>query len=186
MGYVLVAALVFGLCFCVDKGFSKIFRGTQQHKSGLSVRYNKKFAAFGLIFIILGISALFAGKGDLVLSIGGGFVILLGIGMITYYMTFGIFYDEDEFLLTTFGKKSAVYPYSSIEKQQLFSSGGTIVVELYLNDGKSVSVQSTMDGAYPFLDKAFAGWCRQKGINPEDCPFHDTSKSLWFPQTEEQ
>ena len=37
----LVAAVVFGICFLADKGFTKIFRGQVQHRSGLSVRPNK-------------------------------------------------------------------------------------------------------------------------------------------------
>ena len=50
-----------------------------------------------------------------------------------------------------------------------------------LENGKSVSVNSNMDGVYPFLDAAFSHWCRQKGIDPESCAFHDPSKSWWFP-----
>ena len=57
--------------------------------------------------------------------------------------------------------------------------------ELYLKDGSTVSLQSTMDGVYPFLDTAFAGWCLQTGRDPESCDFHDPSKSLWFPPVEE-
>ena len=63
--------------------------------------------------------------------------------------------------------------------------GGNIIVELYLADGESVSVLSNMDGAYPFLDTAFAGWCKQTGRNPEECTFHDPSKHWWFPHEEE-
>ncbi len=185
MEYVLVAAAVFGLCFLLDKGFTKIFRGKEQHRSGLSVRYNKKFGSFGLILMVLGIAGLFASKGtDLILLIGGGIVILTGIGLIVYYMTFGIFYDADSFVLTTLGKKSATYQFRDIKSQQLFVSGGTTIIELYLHDGRAVAVQSTMEGAYPFLDKAFVGWCRQKGINPDACDFHDPDNSLWFPTAE--
>lgn len=185
MEYVLVAAVVFGLCFLLDKGFTKVFRGKEQHKSGLSVRYNKKFGAFGLILVVLGIAGLFASGGhDVLLLIGGSVVILAGIAMIVYYMTFGIFYDNDSFVLTTLGKKSATYQFRDIQSQQLFASGGTTIIELYLTDGRSVTVQSTMEGAYPFLDKAYVGWCRQKGIDPDACDFHDPANSLWFPTAE--
>ena len=57
--------------------------------------------------------------------------------------------------------------------------------KVYLKDGSTVSLQSTMDGVYPFLDTAFAGWCLQTGRDPESCDFHDPSKSLWFPPVEE-
>ena len=49
---------------------------------------------------------------------------------------------------------------------------------------KTVSLQSTMDGVYPFLDAAFSGWCRQKGLAEDQCDFHDPSKSWWFPHEE--
>ena len=31
----LIAALVFGVCYLVDKGFAKLFRSQAQHMSGL-------------------------------------------------------------------------------------------------------------------------------------------------------
>ena len=37
----LVAALVFLICFMVDKGFTKLFRSQKEHKSGLAIRLNK-------------------------------------------------------------------------------------------------------------------------------------------------
>ena len=51
LGVILLAALVFGLCFLADKGFTKTFRGKAQHQSGLSVRVNKRYGAFGVIMI---------------------------------------------------------------------------------------------------------------------------------------
>ena len=48
-----------------------------------------------------------------------------------------------------------------------------------------MSLQSTMEGTYPFLDHAFAAWCRQTGRDPKQCDFHDPSQSLWFPTEEE-
>ena len=36
----LIVAAVFGLCYLVDKGFTKLFRGKVQHSSGKSVRLN--------------------------------------------------------------------------------------------------------------------------------------------------
>ena len=43
-----------------------------------------------------------------------------------------------------------------------------------------------MDGVYPFLDTAFAGWCLETGRDPQSCDFHDPSQSLWFPTVEEK
>lgn len=184
MDLILVAAVVFGLCFLIDKGFTRLFRGKAQHKTGLSVRHSKKYAGVGIVLFVLGVAALFAGSGDMVLTVGGIVVIGLGIWLIVYYMTFGIFYDDDSFVLTTLGHMSREYAFRDICTQQLFASGKTVVIELYLSDGKSVAVQSSMEGVYPFLDRAFSGWCRQKEINPESCTFHDPDNSLWFPTEE--
>ena len=187
LSVLLVAAAVFGLCFLADKGFSKAFRGQAQHKSGLSVRPNKKYGAFGLILMVVGLGAVFNGlKDDKVLLFGGCFVIALGIGLVIYYLSTGLFYDEESFIYTSFGKKSVTYHYRDIQAQQLYNAQGNLMVELYMTDGKSVHVHGNMNGAFDFLDKAFSGWCSQRGISAEDCPFHDPANSCWFPPVSEE
>ena len=189
MGIVIVlviAALTFGICYLFDKGYTNTFRNKIQHHSGLAVRLNKRYAIFGLILTVLGILAVCSGiGGDTVLLVGGIAVLLIGLGLITYYLTFGIFYDADTFLYTSFGKKSVEYRFGDILSQQLYVvQGGGIIIELHLKDGKAVSLQSAMEGTYPFLDHAFAAWCHQTGRDPESCDFHDPSQSLWFPAEE--
>ena len=181
----IVAGLVFGICYLFDKGFEKAFRNKPQHKSGLAVRPNKRYAAFGAIFIALGFAAIFASAGNALLLAGGILILIIAAGLIIYYTTFGIFYDEDSFIYTTFGKKSVEYRYQDIKSQQLYIiQGGNVVIELHMADGKAVSVQSPMLGVYAFLDTAFAGWCRQKGVSSEDCSFYDPANSCWFPMEE--
>ena len=161
MLYILVVAAVFGICFAVDKGFTKSFRNQVQHKTGLSVRLSKRYAVFGL------------------------FLTVIGICLITAYMTFGIFYDEDSFILTTFGKRSNTYRYNQIKAQQLYNAYGNIVIELHMGDGRTVQLQAGMEGVYPFLDKAFDGWLQQRGKKKEDCPYYDPENSCWFPPVED-
>lgn len=182
----LIAAAVFGVCYLVDKGFSKAFRGKAQHRSGMAVRANKRFGVFGVVLTVLGVMAFCIGIGDgPVLIVGGLIVFAMGIFLAVYYLSFGIFYGEDSFLVSSLGKKSDAYRYSDIEGQKLYLiTGGNIVVELQMRGGKTVSLQSTMDGVYPFLDTAFSGWCRQKGLAEDQCDFHDPSKSWWFPHEE--
>ena len=187
IGVLLIAAATFGICYLFDKGFVNMFRNKVQHRSGLAVRVSKRYAAFGLILVVLGIAALFSGiGGEKVLLFGGIVVLLVGIGLITYYLTFGVFYDEDTLLITTFGKKSTSYDFKDIKGQKLYLiQGGSVVIELHMTDGRAVSIQSPMEGAYPFLDHAFSAWCRQKGIDPGSCEFHDPANSLWFPNVED-
>ena len=183
----LVAALVFGVCYLFDKGFEKLFRSQAQHYSGLSVRLNKRYAAFGAILITLGVAAFFTGlESGWVMIAGGLLVMLLGAALVIYYATFGIFYDDNSFILTTFGKRSGTYRYSDIKGQRLYViQGGSVVVELHMMDGRSVSLQSTMVGTYDFLDHAFLHWCRQTRRDPAECGFHDTENHLWFPTLED-
>ena len=182
---IVVAALTFGACYFLDKGFNKVFRGEAQHASGLSVRLNKRYATIGLVLSFLGVCAIFAGlKQGIALALGGGIVLLIGVGAIVYFLSFGIFYDEDSFIYTTFGKKSVTYHYDQIAGQMLYNVSGSIMIELHMKDGKTVALQSTMVDVYPFLDHAFKSWCRQTGRDPALCEFHDPENSCWFPNVE--
>ena len=187
MAYLIIAALVFFLCFLVDKGFAKLFRSRKEHRSGLAVRQQKKYALFSLFLCILGVLGFSVGvTQSLALAIGGVVVLLMGASMAVYYLTFGIFYDQDGFLQSSFGKKSAAYAFGNIRTQALYQiQGGRILVELHMADGSAVSVDTAMAGACDFLDYAFYRWCEQTGRDPENCTFHDPSNSLWFPTEEE-
>ena len=182
----IIGGLVFLVCFLVDKGFSMLFRGKQQHRSGLAVKLNKRYALFGLALAILGILGILAGANGPVLLYGGIAVLLMGGALLVYYLSFGVYYDEETFLMSTIGKKSTAYRYSDIVGQKLYTvTGGSILVELHMADGHSLGLQSSMEGSFPFLDYAFSAWCRQKKLDPECCDFHDPSNSRWFPKVEE-
>ena len=183
----IISAIIFGICYLVDKTFSKLFRSKAQHRSGKAVRANKRYGVFGVVLTVLGIMSVCIGITDgPVLIWGGLFVLLMGICLAVYYLSFGIFYDSDTILLQRFGKKDVTYSYKDIVGQKLYLiQGGNIVIELHMADGSAVSVQSAFDGAYPFLDAAFSAWCRQTGRDESSCGFHDPSQSLWFPTVED-
>ena len=184
---VIIVAVVFGLCFVVDKLFTKFFRGKEQHQSGKSVRFSKRYASIGIVLFALGVAGCFSGFGSNWLLFGGGCVLILtGVALIVYYMTFGIYYDDESFILSTFGKTSMTYRFADICYQQLYIASGNIVVELSLKDERTVQLQSTMVDVYPFLDHAFEAWLRQTGRTKEDCPFYAPEKSCWFPTQEAQ
>lgn len=181
-----VAALVFGVCFLIDKGFTKLFRSQAEHMSGTAVRLSKRYGAFGLIMVALGVAAIFSGlSGTWVLIAGGALLIVVGIGLVVYYMTYGIFYAEDSFIFTTFGKRGVKYYYRDIQNQQLYNNQGHLLIELHMADGNAVHLQSTMEGCFDFMDHAFFAWLRQTGKQEEDCPFHDPANSCWFPPVED-
>ena len=183
----LIAAAIFGLCYLVDKTFTKLFRSKAQHRSGMAVRANKRYGVFGVVLSALGVLAVCVGITDgAVLLVGGAIVLLMGLGLAVYYLSFGIFYDGESFLYSRFGKSGVTYRYADILGQKLYLvQGGNIIIELHMTDGRAVSLQSAMDGVYPFLDTAFAAWCMQTGRDPLTCDFHDPRQSIWFPTVED-
>ena len=181
-----VVAVVFGGCYLVDKGFTKVFRSQVQHKSGKSVRLSKRYGSIGAIMFALGTAALFMGLNDAdwVLMAGGGIVMVLGIVLVVYYLSFGIYYDEDSLILSKFGKPSVTYYFKNICSQQLYLASGNVVVELHMADGSHFQVHTGMVGMYPFMDHAFEAWLQLTGRTKEDCPWYDVDNSCWFPPYE--
>ena len=161
MIYLVVIAATFGVMFLLDKGLTKLFRSRDQHRSGTAVRLKKHFGILSLALMALGV---------------------LGI----YYLTHGIFYDDDSFLYVRFGNNGREYRYADIVGQKLYEiQGGTLLVELHMTDGTTVAVQGNMDGAPGFLDKAAHARMRQLGLNSHECPWFDETEGRWFPPVEE-
>lgn len=183
LAIVLIAAVVFGICYLLDRGFARLFRGKPEHATVMSVRFSSKAAAFGLIVAVIGVAAIITGStsGGWLFFVGGGLMILVGVVLLVQYLCFGVFYGEESFVFTTFGKPSITYAYRDIVGQQLYNSQGNIVIELHMADGGTVMLQSGMKGVYPFLDYAFGVWLRQTGRAQEDCTFYDPDNSKWFP-----
>ncbi len=184
--WILILALItFLTCFLLDKLFSKVFRGRSQHTSGKSVKLRKRVATFGLLVLLLGaVCVIFYWGTHPVIFWSGWILLLMGGGMLVYYLSFGIYYDEEGFVYSRFGRKSHTYTYDQIQRQQLYNSQGSLLVELHLVDGSTVPVQDNMEGGFPFLDYAFDRWLQAKGLTREECAFHDPQKCCWFPMVE--
>ena len=184
---ILVVAVIFGICYLVDKGFTKLFRSKVQHQSGRSVRLSKRYGSIGLIMFAFGTAAVFMGinNAEWVLVGGAALLVLGGIALVTYYMSFGIYYDEEGFVLSSFGKRSVSHTYGQIKAQQLYISQGKTVIELHFQNGQTITLQHGMKGVDKFMDQAFAGWLKATGKSKDDCDFHDPDNSCWFPPVEE-
>ena len=180
---ILIVAGVFLLCYLVDKGFTKLFRGTVQHQSGKSVRLSKRYGSIGAIMFALGVAAVFMGinNAEWALMGGGCILVLMGIALVVAYMSFGIYYDEDSLILSKFGKPSVTYYFKNIRSQQIYLASGNVVIELHMNDGSHFQVHTGMVGMYPFMDHAFRVWLQQTGRRQEDCTWYDPDNSCWFP-----
>ena len=181
---IILMGLVFGLCFLVDKGFTKLFRSQPEHRSGLAVRPSKRYGSIGLIVALLGVGGLIGGlvEGTKALTVCGVLLILTGVGLVAYYISTGIFYDEDTFLYASLGKKDKTYRYSDILHQKLYVvQGGHYIVELHMKDGSAVMVQTQMAGFREFLNHAAAAWRMGK----ENCAPADPDQLVWFPSQED-
>ena len=188
MGYILVIAATFAALFAIDKGLTKLFRSRKQHRSGSAVRLKKHYGILSLALMILGALGIVIWFSDrtLALLVGGILVLPGGAVLGIYYLTHGIFYDDEGFLYTTFGNRSAEYRYGDIRHQKLYEiQGGTLLVELHMADGSAVSVQGNMEGAYDFLSKAAHARMRQLGLNSHECDWFDETEGRWFPPMEE-
>ena len=184
--FILVVAGVFLLCYLVDKGFTKLFRGTVQHQSGKSVRLSKRYGSIGAIMFALGVAAAFMGINDKEWALMGGgcILVLMGIALVVAYLSFGIYYDEDSFILSKFGKPSVTYYFKNIRSQQIYLASGNVVIELHMADGTHFQVHTGMLGMYQFMDHAFQAWLQQTGRSQEDCTWYDPDNSCWFPPFE--
>lgn len=185
--FILTIAAVFLLCYLVDKGFTKLFRGKVQHQSGKSVRLSKRYGSIGVIMFAVGVAAAFMGMNDKEWALLGGGCILVfgGIALVVYYMSFGIYYDEDSFILSQFGKSSATYYFKDIKCQQLYLASGNVIVELHMRDGRYFQVHTGMAGMDAFMDHAYAAWLQQTGRKQENCTWYDPDNSCWFPPMED-
>lgn len=188
MIYLIVIAATFGVMYLLDKGLTKLFRSREQHHSGTAVRLKKHYGILSLALMALGLLAIvtyFTDRSPALLA--GGLLILPGGAVLgIYYLTHGIFYDSDSFLYVSFGRNGREYRYADIRGQKLYEiQGGSLLVELYMTDGKTVSVQGNMEGAPTFLDKAAHARMRQLGLNSHECAWFDETKGQWFPPVEE-
>ena len=188
MGYLLVAAATFGVMFLLDKGLTKLLRSRTQHRSGTAVRLKKHFGILSLALMVLGALAVINGliEKNTALLLGGLVIFPGGAVLGIYYLTHGIFYDDDSFLYVSFGNRSREYRYGEIKAQKLYEiQGGSLLVELHMTDGSAVSVQGNMEGASVFLDKAAHARMQQLGLNSHECDWFDEEKGQWFPPVEE-
>lgn len=180
---ILFIGLIFGICFLVDKLFARCFRSRPQHVSGKSVRLNKRYFTFGILAFFFGAVLIVQGSRegpDWMVIVIGILAALLGLVLTLSYTFFGVFYDQDSFILSRLGRKSVSYRFSQIASQQLLESRAGLSVELFLQDGREISLQANMQGVYPFLDCAAAAWQKARGYSQPPAWF-DPDNSCWFP-----
>ncbi len=165
MKYVVLALLlaaVLGLCFLVDRGDAgKVGPGAARRTppprypilSALLLGAVIPCAWYGI-----------AGKAPMFLA---GAVLLAGMSLyaISTYRKTGIDYTEDGFTFRA-GRQTARFRYAQILGQRVSIARRSVCLVLCTEAG-NVVLQNNMQGFTRFLEAAYAGWCRQKGLDPQ-------------------
>ena len=188
MAYLIIGAVIMAGLYGLDKLFTRIFRNQAQHHSGTAVRLKKGYGVAAVFLCVLAVLCLmqYILNQEMLMLICFVALMIMGGGLGAYYLNHGVFYDDETFLFTTLGKKGVTYRYADITGQKLYLlQGGGYIVELYMAQGGTVNIQTSMPGAYAFLDKACHARFRQLGINSFECDWFDETQSCWFPPVEE-
>ena len=180
--YILLVAVIFGLVALADLLLKKLFPKNSAMKSGKAVRMPRYSAIFGIIMTLLSIIALLflPMESEKFLMLGCVVVLIMGVYLLTSYIRFGVFYDDEQFVYRTLMKKAKTYRYGDIEAQKAFLAKSGLNTTLYVA-GDEIQLYSAMQGLSDFLNKAFFRWCEQKGIDP-DTVENDPSMLVFFPE----
>lgn len=173
MRYILILALAAGGIAALKKRAKK--------ENTLLLPDSRAF--WGIALMTLGALAAAAPLGA-VMDLAGALIAAGGALLLAWVLKFSLSYDEACFCLQ--GLKGArQYRYGQIAGQKLYlTQGGGVIIELHMEDGSAVSLQSDIPGVYAFLDRAFARWLAEKGIREADCPWYNPEQSCWFPEAE--
>ena len=184
--YLLVIALTFGALFLGDWLFRTYVHKAHEYQTGMAVHLNKRYLITGILLVVLGIAMLGQlSKGfNWSLVLAAAILEIMGVGLLIYYNTFGVYFDLDTFICRSFRQKAKTYRYEDIKSQQLFTTAGGVMIELDLSDGRTLSLQQNMDGMYAFLDHACFARMRQLGVEARQCKWFDKDQSCWFPPRE--
>lgn len=186
LGIAIVCALVFLICFAVDRLIQKLFPKTELEKGKNVVRPARRSAVFGIIltFASVALAVFRLGKStDTLLLIGCAVAFVLGVILLVTYFSFAIYYDQEKFLYCSHGKKQE-FRYAQIRGQRTLMTRGGYNSILFVGDAE-INLYSSMQNVNVFLGKAFYRWCEQKGIDPGNVE-NNPRMMAWFPDPDTQ
>ena len=174
-------ALVFGLCFLVDKLWQRHKKRADSGEEQEKVRLPRINNIAGLLLAVGGFVLLL-----FIAPIEGGIwwflsimVMLIGLFLIINYLATGVDYDEAGFTHRRLGQRSRTFTYDQIKGQRSFANRAGINVLLYVADDE-VYLYSAMKGTRGFLETAFRGWCVSHGIDPDEVSPPNPENMIWF------
>ena len=160
----ILMAVVFGLCFGVDRLCRRLFPADPRK----AVRLPRRSVIFGTLLTFLGFTALLMFWSQLQWHFRAAalFVLALGLFLLVQYFSFSIRYDDEGFAYRTLGKKPMTCRYEDILGQKSLLTRSGVNSTLYTTQGE-VPVYTALVGLPDFLRKAFSRWCDAKGIDPD-------------------
>ena len=178
----LLCAVVFLVCFLIDKLFALIFPKSKTEKSGNVVRLPRRNAVAGvlLVFVPLVVLLFFIPEGgDTLMTVGCVTAIVLGVILLVNYLSFAIYYDDEGFVYKDLRRKKTSYHYSQIRGQRSVMTRSGVNSILFVGKDE-LNVYSTMQDLNAFLNKAFYKWCEIKQIDPASVE-NNPAMFTWFP-----
>lgn len=174
---ILFAGLVFGLCFLIDRGMGRLRRRLAKAPVVRPPLGYPILAAALLLAAIPVVCFSLRARQWLFLGVAALFLLFAGYAMFLFCSA-AIFYTEDTFTLP--GSSKNTYRYEQIQGQRVGISRHAVCLVLCLGQEELV-LRGNMLGFGSFLEAAFAGWCRQKGLDPTAQAWHDPTAYQWFP-----
>ena len=83
------------------------------------------------------------------------------------------------YLTSTTEAVNNTFTYGEIKGQRSFANRAGVNVLLYVGD-EDVYLYSAMKGTRGFMETAFNGWCRSRGIDPETVSPPNPDAMTWF------
>lgn len=174
----LFAALVFGLCFLVDKLTGRLWeKAVRSPVVRLPLRYPVAAALLTLTGVGVGIYAVM--KRSVLFGVGAAVLLALAVYFLYCYRRMGIDYDGEGFTFRK-GRVSQRFAFGAIDGQRVAVSRRSFCLVLCLGRDEVV-IYGNMQGVRPFLDAAYQGWCRAKGLDPAAQDWHNPADFRWFP-----
>ena len=181
---VIICAVVFLLCFLIDR----LIRALRP-KSGLGkgvkfVRMPRRSFIFGIILLLFPVAAVlfWLPKDETLLRVGCGVIFAMGILLLYYFFSFSIRYDGQSFEYRDLRHKRTSFTYDQIKGQRSVTTRSGVQTVLFVGDD-SLMLSEAMQGVNEFLSTAFFKWCDLKGIDPDSIE-NNPHMLTYFPDPE--
>lgn len=179
----LFAALVFLLCFLVDRGVGAIRRrASNAPQVRLPLRYPLTAGILIVAALGVGIYALWRRSW----TFAAVALCFAGVAGYTLYCYLGtrIDYDRETFTFRS-GKTERTFRFCDIDGQRVAVSKRNCCLVLCLGRDEVV-LYGNMQGFHPFLEAAFEAWCLGRGVSPEEQTWRNPANHQWFPDQPEE